>query len=128
VRGEGGVGVGAGGDGAIIIIILGKRDPLGSGELLFQMMSDGLLHLLSEGSGMLTRPVLVQGFVCSRHSSDESLCSLCAAAVSSSFLLAAAVVASLLEKRFIVTLEIHYWCRLVIVPDTNNGGLTTRYQ
>jgi hypothetical protein len=31
----------------------------------------------------------------------------------------------LLEKRFIVTSEIHYWCRLVTVADTNNGGLTT---
>jgi hypothetical protein len=59
VRGEGGVRVGAGVDGAIIIVILGKRDPLGSGELLLQMMSDRLLHLLSEGSGMLTRPVLI---------------------------------------------------------------------
>jgi hypothetical protein len=35
VRGEGGVGVGAGVDGAIVIIVLGNRDPLGSGELLF---------------------------------------------------------------------------------------------
>jgi hypothetical protein len=33
----------------------------------------------------------------------------------------------LLEKRFIVIPEIYYWCRLVTVTDTNNGGLTTRY-
>jgi hypothetical protein len=33
--GEGGIRVGAGVDGAIVIIILGKRDPLGNGELLF---------------------------------------------------------------------------------------------
>jgi hypothetical protein len=35
---------------------------------------------------------------------------------------------TLLEKRFIVTPGIHYWCRLVIVADTNKGELTTRYQ
>jgi hypothetical protein len=34
VRGEGGVGVGAGVDGAIVVV-LGDCDPLGSGELLF---------------------------------------------------------------------------------------------
>jgi hypothetical protein len=34
----------------------------------------------------------------------------------------------LLEKRFTVTPGIHYWCRLVTVADTNNDGLTTRYQ
>jgi hypothetical protein len=35
VRGEGSVGVGADINGAIIVVILGNRDPLGSGELLF---------------------------------------------------------------------------------------------
>jgi hypothetical protein len=35
VCGEGSVGVGADVDGAIVIIILGDHDPLGSGELLF---------------------------------------------------------------------------------------------
>jgi hypothetical protein len=35
VHGEGGVGVGAGVDGVIIIVVLRKRNPLGSGELLF---------------------------------------------------------------------------------------------
>jgi hypothetical protein len=35
VRGKGGVRVGAGVDGAIVIVVLGDRDPLGSGELLF---------------------------------------------------------------------------------------------
>jgi hypothetical protein len=34
----------------------------------------------------------------------------------------------LLEKWFIVIFRIHYWCRLVTVADTNNGGLTTWYQ
>jgi hypothetical protein len=34
VRGKGSVGVGAGVDGAIVVV-LGDRDPLGSGELLF---------------------------------------------------------------------------------------------
>jgi hypothetical protein len=43
VRGEGGVGVGADVDGAIIIVVLGDRDPLGSGELLFQVTDDSLL-------------------------------------------------------------------------------------
>jgi hypothetical protein len=73
VRGEGGIGVGAGIDGAIVVVILRKRDPLGSGELLFQVTSDGLLLLPSEGSGMLTRPCLVQGLTCGNHSNDESL-------------------------------------------------------
>jgi hypothetical protein len=49
VRGEGGVGVGASIDGAIVVVVLGKHDPLGSGELLFQVTSDGLLLLPSEG-------------------------------------------------------------------------------
>jgi hypothetical protein len=35
VRGEGGVRVGSNVDGAIIVIILGDNDPLGSSELLF---------------------------------------------------------------------------------------------
>jgi hypothetical protein len=43
VHGEGGVGVGAGIDGAIIVFVLGDRNPLSSGELLFQVMGDGLL-------------------------------------------------------------------------------------
>jgi hypothetical protein len=71
VHDEGGVRVGAGVDGAIIVV-LGKRDPLGSGELLFQVMSDGLL-LPSEGGGTLTRPCLIQGLVCGSHDNDESL-------------------------------------------------------
>jgi hypothetical protein len=73
VRGEGGIGVGAGVDGAIIVIILGDHDPLRSNELLFQVMSDGFLLLPSEGSGALTRPCLIRGLPCSRHDSDESL-------------------------------------------------------
>jgi hypothetical protein len=35
---------------------------------------------------------------------------------------------SLLEKRFIITPEIHYWYRLVTIADTTNSGLTSRYQ
>jgi hypothetical protein len=35
VHGEGGIGVGVSVDGAIVIIVLGKHDPLASGELLF---------------------------------------------------------------------------------------------
>jgi hypothetical protein len=62
VRGEGGVRVGADVDGAIIVIILEKCDPLGSGELLFQVTNDGFLLLLlpSEGDGALTCLCLVQ--------------------------------------------------------------------
>jgi hypothetical protein len=59
VRGEGGVRVRAGVDGAIIIVILGDRDPLGSGELLFHMMGDGLLLLPSGIGGMLACPCLI---------------------------------------------------------------------
>jgi hypothetical protein len=35
VHDEGGIGVGAGVDGAIIIVVLGDHDPLGSGGLPF---------------------------------------------------------------------------------------------
>jgi hypothetical protein len=59
VCGEGGVGVGAGVDGAIIIVVLVDRDPLGSSELLFQVMGDGLLLLPREGGGPLTCPCLI---------------------------------------------------------------------
>jgi hypothetical protein len=59
VRGEGSIGVGADIDGAIVIVILGDRDPLGSGELLFQVTGDGLLLLPSQGGGALTRLGLI---------------------------------------------------------------------
>jgi hypothetical protein len=73
LRGEGGIGVGAGVDGAIIVVILRDRDPLGSGELLFQVTSDDLLLLPSEGSGAVTCPCHIQGLACCSHGSDESL-------------------------------------------------------
>jgi hypothetical protein len=60
VHGEGGIGVGAGVDGAIVIVVLGNHDPLGSGELLLlQVMSNGLLLLPSEDNGALTCPCLI---------------------------------------------------------------------
>jgi hypothetical protein len=59
VRSEGGVGVGSGVDGVIIIFVLGDNDPLGNDELLFHVMSNGLLLLLSEGGGMLVHTGLV---------------------------------------------------------------------
>jgi hypothetical protein len=73
VRGKGGIGVGADVDGAIIIVALGDIDPLGSGELLFQMTSDGLLLLPSVGGDVLTRSGLLQDLVCGNHDGDESL-------------------------------------------------------
>jgi hypothetical protein len=73
VRGEGGVGVGASVDGAIVVIVRGNRDPLGSGELLFQVTSDGLLLFPSEGGGVLTCSCPVQGLACGSHGGDESL-------------------------------------------------------
>jgi hypothetical protein len=73
VHGEGGVGVGAGVDGAIVVIVLGNCDPLGSDELLFQVMGDGLLLFPSEGGGVLARPCLIQGLACGSHGGDESL-------------------------------------------------------
>jgi hypothetical protein len=73
VRGEGGVGVGADVDGAIIIVVLGDHIPLGNSKLLFQVTGDGLLLLPSEGGGVLARPCLVQGLACGSHGSDESL-------------------------------------------------------
>jgi hypothetical protein len=73
VRGEGGIGVGAGIDGAIVVVVLGNRDPLGSGELLFQVTGDGLLLFPSEGGDALARPCLIQGLACGSHGGDESL-------------------------------------------------------
>jgi hypothetical protein len=73
VRGEGGIRVGAGVDGAIVIIVLEDCDPLGSGELLFQVTGDGLLLLPSEGGCMLARLCLIQGLACCNHGSDENL-------------------------------------------------------
>jgi hypothetical protein len=54
MRGAGGVSV----DGAIVVIVLGNHDPLGSGELLFQMIGNDLLLFPSEGGCALTRPCL----------------------------------------------------------------------
>jgi hypothetical protein len=59
VRGQGDVKVGAGIDEAIVIVVLRDRDPLGSGELLFQETDDGLLLLTREGGGVLTRSGLI---------------------------------------------------------------------
>jgi hypothetical protein len=73
VRGEGGIRVGAGVDGAIVIIVLEDCDPLGSGELLFQVTGDGLLLLPSEGGCMLARLCLIQGLACCGHGNDKSL-------------------------------------------------------
>jgi hypothetical protein len=63
VRGEGGVRVGASIEGAIIVVILGDPDLLGSGELLFHVMGDGLV-LPCKDSSMLTRLGLAQGLAC----------------------------------------------------------------
>jgi hypothetical protein len=49
VRGEGGVRVGSGIDGAIIIVVLGDHNPLGRSELLFQVTGDGLLLFPKRG-------------------------------------------------------------------------------
>jgi hypothetical protein len=73
VHSEGGVGVGAGVDGAIIVIFLGDHDTLGSGELLFQVTGDDLLLVPSESSNTLARSSLVQGIACGSHGGDESL-------------------------------------------------------
>jgi hypothetical protein len=59
VHDEGGVGVGASVDGAIIVVVLGDHDPLGSGGLPFQVMGDGLLLLSREGGGVLACPCLI---------------------------------------------------------------------
>jgi hypothetical protein len=66
VHGEGSTGVGAGIDGAIIVVILGGHDLLGSGELLFQVTGDDLLLLPSE--------------VATRSCAQDSFMVLCAAA------------------------------------------------
>jgi hypothetical protein len=73
VRSEGGVEVGADIDGVIVVIILGDRDPLGSGEILFQVTSDGLLLLLDEDGGTLAHPCLIQSLARGSHSNNESL-------------------------------------------------------
>jgi hypothetical protein len=73
VHGKGSVGVRAGVDGVIVVIVLGDRDPLGSGELLFQVMSDGLLIFLSKGNDVLVCSCLISGLACGSHGGDESL-------------------------------------------------------
>jgi hypothetical protein len=73
VRDEGGVGVAANVDRAIVIIvILGDRDSLCSGELLFQVTGDGILLLLNEGGNALAHSSLIQGLACDNHNGDES--------------------------------------------------------
>jgi hypothetical protein len=64
VRGEGGIGVGAGVDGSIF---------LGSGELLFLVTDDDLLLLPSKSGDALVCPRLIQGLACSSYGSNESL-------------------------------------------------------
>jgi hypothetical protein len=92
VRGEGGVGVGADVDRAIVVVVLGDRDPLGSGELLFQVTGDGLLLFPSEG-GRAHASFKVLHVVATAKT--RASCSRCAIAVaSSSFLLAAAAAAA----------------------------------
>jgi hypothetical protein len=59
VHSEDGIKVGVDVDGAIVVIVLGDRDPLSNGELLFQVMGDGLLLLPSEGGGVLMCPCLI---------------------------------------------------------------------
>jgi hypothetical protein len=73
VRGEDSVGVGADNDGTIVVVVLGNRDPLGSGELLFQVAGDGLLLFLSEGGSAFAHPCLAQGLACGSHGGNESL-------------------------------------------------------
>jgi hypothetical protein len=57
----------------IVVVILGNHDPLGSGELLFQVTDDGLLLFPSEGGGTFACPCLVQSLACGSHGSDELL-------------------------------------------------------
>jgi hypothetical protein len=78
VRDQGSIEVGADVDGAIIIIVLDDNDPVGKGELLFQVMSIGLLLLPGEGGGTLVCTGLIQGLARSSHINEESLLlSLC---------------------------------------------------
>jgi hypothetical protein len=64
VRGEGEVGVGASINRAIIVVVLWDCDPLGSGELLFQVTDNGLLLLPSEVGGALAHSYLIQCLAC----------------------------------------------------------------
>jgi hypothetical protein len=68
-----GVRVGAGVNGVIDVLFLGDHDPLGSGEMLFQVTGDGLLLLSSEGGGALMHPNLIQGLTCGSHGGNKSL-------------------------------------------------------
>jgi hypothetical protein len=73
VHSEGGVEVGADIDGAIIVLVPGDGDPLGSGELLFQVTGNGLLLHPSKGGSMLACLCLIQGLACSSHGGDKTL-------------------------------------------------------
>jgi hypothetical protein len=59
VRDEGDIEVGDDVEGAVVIIVLGDCDLLDNGDLLFQVMSDVLLLLPSEGGSMLTQMNLI---------------------------------------------------------------------
>jgi hypothetical protein len=48
VHSEGGIRVGAGINGAIVIVILTDRDPLGSSELLFHVSGELLFQVMSD--------------------------------------------------------------------------------
>jgi hypothetical protein len=81
VRGEGGIRVGAGIDGAVVIIILGDSDPLDSSKLLFQVTDNGLLLLSSKGGSMPARPGLIQGVLCATATAEtRASCSQCVVA------------------------------------------------
>jgi hypothetical protein len=78
VRDEGGVGVGAGVDGAIVVVVLGNRDPLGSEKLLFQVTGDGLLFFPIEGGRASSRVLCAAATAATRAS--YSRCAVAAAA------------------------------------------------
>jgi hypothetical protein len=87
VRDQGSIKVGAGIDIVLVVVVLEDNDPLGSGELLFQVMSVGLILRPSEGGAQASSRILYAAAMTARRTS----CSRDAvAATSSSFLLAAA--------------------------------------
>jgi hypothetical protein len=80
VRSEGGVGVGADVDGAVVVVILGKHKPLGNGELLFRVTSDGLLFSQARAAARSLTHASSKVLCAAAMTTTRASCFLCAVA------------------------------------------------
>jgi Na+-transporting NADH:ubiquinone oxidoreductase subunit NqrF len=68
----------------IVVVVLGYRDLLDSGELLVQVTGDGLLLLPRQGGGTLSRPCLSRFLSVAATTAMKASCSWCATVCCSS--------------------------------------------